>query len=169
MGITFHCDHCGRKIEAKDDAGGKWGKCPACQNKVYIPDPHAEEEELKLAPIDEEEEKRKEQMKKETYEITQDILEQKNIPEGEEEPQEQTGPKLSDKELKETIIGCLKDMHEGNDEDAEQKKKNLAANKARGMQVLEQIALSDIPEPELEGIAQQELSGYIRELRTELS
>jgi DNA-directed RNA polymerase subunit RPC12/RpoP len=37
MAITFHCGHCGKKIEAPDSAGGKWGKCPSCHNKVYVP------------------------------------------------------------------------------------------------------------------------------------
>ncbi|MCX5636391.1 MAG: hypothetical protein NTX52_01690, partial [Planctomycetota bacterium] len=59
MAIIFHCNHCGKKIEAADSAGGKWGKCPACHSKLYVPRPEPDEE-LKLAPIDEtEEEKRK--------------------------------------------------------------------------------------------------------------
>ena len=56
MAITFHCEHCGKKIEAKDAAGGNWGACPACHNKVYVPDLSAKAgEELKLVPIDENE------------------------------------------------------------------------------------------------------------------
>ena len=51
MAITFHCEHCGKKIEAPNSAGGKWGKCPACHNKLYVPDLYPDEE-LKLAPID---------------------------------------------------------------------------------------------------------------------
>ena len=53
MGITFHCEHCGKKIEAPDSAGGKWGRCPACHNKVYVPG-LSSDEKLKLAPVDEE-------------------------------------------------------------------------------------------------------------------
>ncbi|MHC4752575.1 MAG: hypothetical protein ACYTFW_22230 [Planctomycetota bacterium] len=52
MAIIFHCDHCGKKIEAADTAGGKWGKCPACHNKLYVPRPDSGEE-LKLAPLNE--------------------------------------------------------------------------------------------------------------------
>ena len=37
MTISFHCAHCGKKMEAPDDAGGKWGKCPRCHNKLYVP------------------------------------------------------------------------------------------------------------------------------------
>ena len=37
MGITFHCEYCGKKIQAPNEAGGKWGKCPACSHKLYVP------------------------------------------------------------------------------------------------------------------------------------
>ena len=55
MAIIFHCPSCGKEIKAADNAGGKWGKCPKCHNKIYVPsiDPEKEEPELKLAPVDE--------------------------------------------------------------------------------------------------------------------
>ena len=56
MGISFHCEYCGKKIEAPDTAGGKWGKCPACRNKVYVPANNPPDDMLRLAPIDTEEE-----------------------------------------------------------------------------------------------------------------
>ena len=58
MSIAFHCTHCNKKIEAQDTAGGKWGKCPSCHNKVYIPGLETEEE-IDLAPIDTNEEQKK--------------------------------------------------------------------------------------------------------------
>ena len=62
MGISFHCEHCGKKIEAPDTAGGKWGKCPACHNKVYVPANNPPDDELRLAPIDTEEERKRKKM-----------------------------------------------------------------------------------------------------------
>ena len=56
MAITFHCKHCGKKIEANEKAAGKWGKCPSCHNKIYVPNLNAEDD-LKLAPVDEEAER----------------------------------------------------------------------------------------------------------------
>jgi hypothetical protein len=79
MVIKFHCSYCGKKIEAPDTAGGKWGKCPACHAKLYVPQPQADDE-LKLAPIDESEEQRKKQLLQETFRLTQDILQEKNVP-----------------------------------------------------------------------------------------
>ncbi len=83
MGISFHCEHCGKKIEAPDTAGGKWGKCPACHNKVYVPASKTAQpdDELRLAPLDTEEEIRHRKMLAEEARLRQDILKETNVPE----------------------------------------------------------------------------------------
>ncbi len=53
MSIELHCPHCAKPIRAPDSAGGKHGKCPYCQQAVYIPLPPSEEDEIKVAPLDE--------------------------------------------------------------------------------------------------------------------
>ena len=58
MSIELHCDHCGQRIRAPAEAGGRWGDCPQCGQKVYIPTPADEREEIPLAPVDEAEERR---------------------------------------------------------------------------------------------------------------
>ena len=45
MAITLHCESCKKKINAPDTAGGKWGKCPFCGHKCYIPSPPDDNEE----------------------------------------------------------------------------------------------------------------------------
>ena len=53
MTINFICQNCKKKVKAPKTAGGKWGKCPHCSIKCYIPLPPApKEEELKLIPIE---------------------------------------------------------------------------------------------------------------------
>ncbi|MBU2596636.1 MAG: hypothetical protein KJ757_03615, partial [Planctomycetes bacterium] len=75
MSISFHCECCKKKIVAPDDAGGKWGKCPYCNHRCYVPLPENEgDEELKLTPVDETQEKQYEQMMKETHNITESLL-----------------------------------------------------------------------------------------------
>jgi phage FluMu protein Com len=59
MPISFRCEHCGKKIEAPDAAGGKRGKCPYCKGSCYIPSPAAEEEVLDLAPEDDSAERKR--------------------------------------------------------------------------------------------------------------
>ena len=114
MAITFHCEHCGRKIEAADNSAGKWGNCPACHNKVYIPDPKAAGEEIKLSPIDEETEKTQKELLDETFRLTQDILSEK-----ETGGEESAGGEVSDRQLTQYIISYLTLMSQGDLAEAE--------------------------------------------------
>ncbi len=81
MPITFHCEHCGKKIEAPDSAGGKWSKCPACHNKLYVPNVGSDEE-LKLAPIDEGDEAKQKRLMTESHKLIQDIMLETETPNG---------------------------------------------------------------------------------------
>lgn len=70
MPIELHCPACGKTIKAPDDAGGKRGKCPYCAASVYIPMPHAANEgDIKIAPVDEAAERRREKLLKESITI----------------------------------------------------------------------------------------------------
>lgn len=169
MAITFHCDHCGKKIEAQDSAGGKWGKCPSCHNKLYVPKPDTgDEEELKLAPIDESEEERKKRLLAESRRLTQDILSEKEALDGSAK-----GPipefQADKKQLTKNIIAYLRSMADGNLDNAEMYARLVTPFKDRARKVLDEIAVSEIPEPELADIPPQVLAGLIRDLRTRIS
>jgi len=166
MAIIFHCDHCGKKIEASDSAGGKWGKCPACHNKLYVPSPDFDEE-LKLAPIDESDEERKERLMAETHKLTQDILHEREAPNG---LSEAAGPvsQMSEKELTKNIIMYLRQMADGELYEAQKIAGLIAPYGSRVEEILDTIALSEMPEPELADIHQQVLSSLIRTLRTKI-
>lgn len=172
MTIVFHCQKCSRKIEAKDSAGGKWGRCPACRNKVYIPDLSAGDD-MKLAPVDQSEERRKQRMMRETRQLTQNIQQQKETPEtpSQDAPAAPSGPvmRIPDSELRENIINYLRARAAGEDEAAQDYITVIAAGAQRAEKLIDQIALSDIPEPELKDIPQQELAGLLRELRAQIS
>ena len=62
MAITFHCNFCNKRIEAKKEAAGKWGKCPSCHNKIYVPNLEADADDLKLAPLDETAQRQKQEL-----------------------------------------------------------------------------------------------------------
>jgi len=167
MAITFHCEHCGKKIEASDSAGGKWGKCPACHNKLYVPN-LGPGEELKLSPINESDEAKQKQLMVETYKLTQDILLEREAP---NEPAETTTStsEISDKALTENIIAYLRQMADGELDEAQKTADLIVPCAGRAVKILDRIALSEMPEPELSGIPQQVLSGLIRNLRTRIS
>jgi hypothetical protein len=167
MAITFHCEHCGKKIEAADTAGGKWGKCPACHNKLYVPSPDTGEE-LKLAPVDETDQERKKRLMAETYKLTQDILQERDIPEGPAVPPAGAVYELSEQELKRNVIAYLRQMAEGELDEAERTAALIAPSGDRVVRIIDRIALSEIPEPELADIPQQMLAGAIRALRNRM-
>ena len=163
MAIIFHCEHCGKKIEAADAAGGKWGKCPSCHNKLYVPSMDTGEE-LKLAPIDETDVEREHRLMAETHRLTQDILKEREIPDG---PPPPAGAvyQMGDKELTQHIITYLRQMVYGELDEAERTAALIAPFGHRTVAIIDRIALSEIPEPELADIPPQVLAGSIRTLR----
>jgi len=167
MTISFHCEHCGKKIEAKDSTGGKWGKCPACHNKLYVPMPDSDEE-LKLAPIDESEEQKKKRLMEETHQLTQSILQERAIPNGPAAAAEPIS-NVGEKELTKNIILYLRLMADGELDQAEKTAGAIASYRRKATEILDRIAVSEMPEPELADIPQQVLSGLIRNLRTRIS
>jgi hypothetical protein len=177
MAVTFHCEYCGKKIEAPDGAGGKWGKCPACHNKLYVPN-LSEGEELKLAPVDESDEAKQKRLMKETYKLSEEILLEKAIPgESSEETAESTESaeamvlplEIDDEQLKKNIIKYLLQMSQGQLEQAETSMGVIEPFGQRAIGILDKIALAEIPEPELAKIPPQVLSGLIRDLRDKIS
>jgi hypothetical protein len=167
MAIKLHCNSCGKKIEAPDSAGGKWGKCPACHTKIYVPLPQTDEDELKLAPIDETEEQKQKQLMQETFQLTQHILEEKSVPDapGTVGPV----PDVNEETLTNHIIRYLRQMANGDLDTAQRTADFIVPHRRRASAILEQLAKSYPPDPELEDIPPQVLSGLIRNLRTRLS
>jgi hypothetical protein len=175
MSITFHCSFCGKKIETPDNSAGKWGKCPSCHNKLYVPDLRTDEE-LKLAPVDESEEERKKRLMAETYKLEQDILMEKQVPDENAElpdvPLESVKKplsSLSDKELTKHIVIYLRKMADGDLIKAAQHENLVSSYGQQAIKILDRIALTDMLESELANIPPQVLSGFIRTLRNRIS
>jgi uncharacterized protein YbaR (Trm112 family) len=166
MAIVFHCEYCRKKIEAADTAGGKWGKCPACHNKLYVPSQDTGEE-LKLAPINETDVEREHRLMAETYKLTQDILREREIPDG---PAPPSGAvyQMSDRELTQNIITYLRQMVYGELDEADETAALIAPSGNRAIAIIDRIALSEIPEPGLADIPPQILAGTIRTLREKI-
>jgi hypothetical protein len=167
MSIIFHCEHCGRKMKAPDSSGGKWEKCPACHNKVYVPGLDSDEE-LTLAPVDSDEEAKQRQLMNETYNLTQEILLERDVPEG-PSGTARFSFETSEKELTKNIILYLRQMANGELDEAIKTADMIAPYYRQAVKILDKIALSEIPEPELADVPQQVLSGLIRNLRTRIS
>lgn len=173
MTIKFHCEHCNKEIKAKDANGGRKAKCPACKNSIYIPEKLSEEEvleEIKLAPVDEEEERKKRELLNQTLMLQQDLLDQKENSGGSSETNDtpvdrSQGDSLSKEELRNLIVKYIRYSADGRLHEAEGVVQQIKTNAAEGLEILDQIAVSDMPDEKLADIPPGVLAGYIRNLR----
>ena len=164
MPITFNCENCRKKIKAPDNGGGKYGKCPNCNHRCYIPTPKSpDEEELKLVPINENEESRYEEMMTETSTLTEKILHETDALE------EANAEAPNDRTLEKNIILYLRQMADGLLDDAQKTSERFARFKPQTIKVLNQIVSNDTPEPELADVPEKILTGLTKNLRTRLS
>jgi hypothetical protein len=164
MSISFHCESCKKKITAPDNAGGKWGKCPHCYHKCYIPTPRKDDEvELNLAPIDEEEEKKYEQMMRETQNLTGVLLHQKEVP-----PEPAQNKNNGDKQLTIQIITYLRQMADGQLDEAQITADKIVLFKSRAKAILGNILKAERPEPELADVPKKVLAGFVRTMLTRM-
>lgn len=168
MSIIFHCDHCGNKITAKDESAGKWGTCPACHNKLYIPDLNAADDDLKLAPIDESEEEQKKRLLEETFQITQEILQTKSDKKHPEHPTRIAAYQATAEDLTKSIISYIRYISEGKLAEAEALENRIIPYGRNAVEIIDRLALSEIPEPELEDVPPAVLSGIIKTLRSKI-
>ena len=104
----------------------------------------------------------------ETFELTQDILLERETPNAAVEAGPSTS-EISQKELTKNIIAYLRQTADGELEQAQETERVIVACGGRAVGILDRIALSEIPEPELADIPPQVLSGLIRTLRGRLS
>jgi len=167
--ITFHCEHCGNKINARDESAGKWGVCPACHNKLYIPNLNAEIDDLKLAPIDEEEESRRKQLLEETHKLTFDILSVRD----DMKAAAQTGPVLpvtpiDDRQLEKRIVSYLRKMVDGKLDQAQVLEKQITPYGRQAITILDEVSIGGLPDTELADVPQPVIAKIIRNLREKI-
>ncbi len=169
MSISFNCESCKKKIKAPDEAGGKWGNCPYCQHRCYIPSPKTEDEvELTLAPLDANEETQMEELMQETHNLTHDILSQNTLPENEPEPSGNTHTAQEKEVIKQCIL-YLRQIADGELAAAKQTFSQLKKNKKPSIRILSSMARAERPEPELADLSDGVLQGLIRDVCTKLS
>jgi len=181
MAIDFQCKHCGKRIEAPDKLAGKRGKCPKCRTTLVIPEPAQEEDApLRLEPLDTEEEQERRRLWSETYSMTQTVLNERNAPE--EKPIESDSPSdptdisymisatpMDSDELKYNILQYFQLLANGDQAQASQCEQLILPHGDQALEILDSIALNDLPEPELADIPPHMLSGLIRDLRTQIN
>ena len=165
MSISLHCESCKKKIKTPDDFGGKWGNCPFCNHRCYIPSPPApDDEELTIAPLDDGDEAQYSQMMQETRALRQGVLQGQKLP----DERSSADAKLSEKGLTKEIVVYLRYMADGELGLASGPMGKIIANKASGLAVLKRMAKADRPEPELQDLPPKVLKGLIKNLYSKL-
>ena len=169
MSISLHCESCKKKIKAPDEAGGKWGNCPHCKHRNYIPLPKSDDEpELRLMPLDEDEETKRERLLRETKNLTKEILTHSSLPE-EETASPAHAHTANEKEIIKQCILYLRQMADGELGSAEYTFSQLKKNKKAALRILASMARAEQPEPELADLPTGILQGLIRDISTKLS
>jgi len=167
MPISFNCVSCKKKVKAPDKAGGRWGSCPHCNVKCYIPMPPApEEEELKLIPLEEGEEESYEKKMAESRNLQLDILHQTDG------GNNQGGGPFNEqdkKQLWKNIITYLRLMADGELDQAHETAGGIVRYGDRAKEIIAEIARAETPEPELADIPDAILKGLIKNLISEIN
>lgn len=169
MPISFHCESCKEKIKAPDNSGGKWGKCPHCKHRCYIPLPKSDDEpELRLLPLDENEETQVQKLMRETKNLTQEILTESMLPDDEKNAAGNAHTVQEKEVIKECIL-YLRQMADGELGAAEYTYSQLKKHKKPAIRIMSSMARAEQPEPELADLPDAILQGLIRDVCTKLS
>ena len=104
----------------------------------------------------------------ETYSLSRKILEEREVPKSGSESLSQPSS-MSEKQLTKNIIMYLRLMADGDLDQAQNIENLITPYGGRATAILDTIALSQMPEPELADVPPQVLSGLIRALRAKIA
>jgi phage FluMu protein Com len=168
MPIEFHCEHCGKLVRAGDEHAGRQGKCPGCNQSVYIPTPDEQLDVIPLAPVDEQDVQEQEKLLAETRGLVSDIMRDRELPpESASDRPAVTTPqgdaRLDRVAMEEMLVQYARHMADGDlargEELAQEIRRDLPlAEDVIGRMVSDEIppeGLADIPRPVLVALFRQ--------------
>ena len=165
MTIQFECEHCRKEIQAPDAAGGKRGKCPFCGTSNYIPAPVKEDDAIPLAPVDEEDERRRQREVENLLRQERDLLaETGGLP---ADPREQRDDEAKP-ELRDLVVKYCQDMHAGRLPRAEAQAQMLQKQPAQALQTVQDFMSGREIDPALATMPGGLLQGFLRQLKQQL-
>lgn len=169
MPIQFHCPFCNRMIKAPDEHGGKHGKCPSCQQRVYIPTADDALEPLTLEPVDNSAERERERLIEESRRLEKTVLgETKEPPAGASRPAAGPAspppPPMPVAEIEKAVVRYATKMAAGDLNDAEKVAAQLRPHAARVEQVTQRILMDELPPAELAKIPKPVLIAFFKQL-----
>ena len=173
MSIELHCPKCTKLIRAPDGAGGKHGKCPYCGESVYIPMPEGAGEEIGLAPIDEEEEHRAAQLRRESTHFAASLGRATDDPAGSDDqpppvPSGAGPPPGEVLDLDAEIETFITAMRDSKLDKADQAAARLKQTGTRARDYVHGLINDDMP-PQIESVPPPLAQGFLKTLLNRLS
>ncbi|HKQ47134.1 MAG TPA: hypothetical protein VJZ71_03570 [Phycisphaerae bacterium] len=176
MAIEFHCNHCNHQIKAPDEAAGRQGKCPHCNGVNYVPRPMTPDEgELDLAPLDDEEEKKRQKASREDAAYQWKLLHEKSIPgdmPGKGVKRASTGassaPPPPSRHIASLIVRFVESMSGGKLQQADEVANQLAGHRMQAMSMLDEMAAEDLTAYGFPTLPRPVLQGFLKQLRGRL-
>jgi hypothetical protein len=170
MSIELHCPQCRKLIRAPDDAGGKRGKCPYCGDSVYIPMPPDESDDIHLAPVDEDSERREEELRREAIKYVASVDKATDLgpdpgDEGPSPPVPRTAGQLVD--LGDEVEAFIIAMRDSKLAEADKVVARLKKMGDRARDYVEGLVIDQMP-LEVEDVPEPVVQGFLRTLLSRL-
>ena len=165
MAIRFKCSSCGREVTAPDDAAGRKGRCPHCGQSNEIPSVPAGEQDdgtIPLAPIDEEEEHRRQEQLRALYEQELALLSETGGV-ADDVPLEHR-EEIDSEDLYHFVVNYCLDMANGKLDRAERHAEQLRRYGHWGAQAVDDFLSGSAREAALDYIPPRVLEGFLRQL-----
>lgn len=167
MPIRFHCEHCHKEVQAPDAAGGRRGNCPYCGGSNYIPAPSTGEE-LPLAPLNEEEERQRQQEIERLLAAEKHILAETDREEVEPRLAHREPAQVSPGELHHFVVNFCLDMANGKLEQADVHVLKLNEYPGANKRAVRDFLDGHVQEPAMEQIPPKVREGFMKNLMSRL-
>ena len=166
MSITFRCERCRAEVKAPDTAAGKRGKCPFCEHTTYIPTPEVEDD-LPLAPVDEQEEQRLAEARRKLLEAEKELLHE-SAAKADQPPLEQREDLTSD-DVQHLVVNYCIDMANGKLDRAEMYMLQLRRFGSTGVAAVDEFLSGQAVEAGIDFIPRRVLHGFLLQLKDRLT
>lgn len=168
MAIEFHCEHCNHMVRTAAENAGKQGRCPYCNNTVYIPTPSEQIEPLQLAPVDPRDEQERKRLIEESRRLAAQIRAEKDTlpPEVAKPPlPEPEGDFRLEVDVETLIIEYVLAMYAGDLNEAEEYAVEIRRHPERADEVIQRLTMDEIVPRRLGKVPHPVLVGFLRQLR----
>ena len=171
--IQVKCDHCNHIIKAPRKAAGKRGKCPHCQNSVYVPTPEDELDEIPLAPVDESADERARRLEREAFEVASALRREAASPDDKEpaaapEAAAARGPATPAVDVGDAIVEYLRAMQASDLPGAERAARELKAVARAAKSKIQQMMVDSMPPAAVRNMPSGLYQGFLRKLLEQL-